>query len=166
MERVAKYVYMLQITTGMGYSDVTSLTREHYKRNNYHNRWYINKARKKSGVRFHVVLSETAKHSMDELQKLVGTGTHQLFNLPKLRVLNKCYRKLANRVEIEKFTSYDLRHTFAVDYMDNGGTIEDLAEILGHVKLETTRIYGEISKERLNNSMKNIEANSTMHQMK
>jgi len=36
---------------------------------------------------------------------------------------------------------YRLRHTFAIDYLNNGGDLAQLQGLFGHVKLETTRIY-------------------------
>jgi hypothetical protein len=108
------------------------------------------------------ICGESVAHFSVEYPK----GQDTLFELPKLRVINKQYLKLANKAEIEKFTSYDLRHTFAVDFMDNEeNTLEDLAVILGHVKIETTRIYGKISAERQKRKMFHLEQHSLMHQL-
>jgi site-specific recombinase XerD len=66
---------------------------------------------------------------------------------------------------ITNITTYTMRHTFSVDYMNNDGRLEDLAEMLGHANLKTTRIYGKISEKRLAGKTKHLESKSKMHQL-
>lgn len=47
-----------------------------------------------------------------------------------------------------KVTSHTLRHSFAMHYLDNGGTIDVLSKLLAHSLVTTTDIYGEISDDR------------------
>lgn len=47
---------------------------------------------------------------------------------------------------------HTLRHTFATLYLDSGGRIEDLQQILGHSDLKTTMIYLHFTNERLHTS--------------
>ena len=47
-----------------------------------------------------------------------------------------------------KYTSHSLRHSFAMHYLQNGGSIEGLSKLLAHSKIETTQIYGDILEER------------------
>lgn len=42
-----------------------------------------------------------------------------------------------------------LRHSFAPNYLLQGGTLQDLSQILGHRNLSTTAIYAEMVKEQL-----------------
>lgn len=162
-EFLAKTVMTLQICTGMAYCDIITLRHENVKHNNVTGEWRIRKQRAKSGEVFTVTLSQRAKFAHDTLLKLAA-GTNKLFNLPPLRVINKQYTRLSVRAEIHPFTSYNLRHSFAVHFMDHGGRIEDLAEILGHQKLETTRRYGKISESRRSQTM-NYVAQSLIHQL-
>ena len=39
---------------------------------------------------------------------------------------------------MKDFRPHDLRHTFASDYLQNGGRIERLQAILGHSRIEQT----------------------------
>lgn len=47
-----------------------------------------------------------------------------------------------------KVTSHTLRHSFAMHYLENGGSIEGLSKLFAHSSVTTTEIYGEILDER------------------
>lgn len=47
-----------------------------------------------------------------------------------------------------KVTSYTLRHSFAMHYLKNGGSIEGLSKLMAHSSVTTTEIYGEILDDR------------------
>lgn len=47
-----------------------------------------------------------------------------------------------------KYTSHTLRHSFAMHWLQNGGSIEALSKVLAHNSVTTTEIYGEILEER------------------
>ncbi len=59
--------------------------------------------------------------------------------------------KLAQRkARIENLIRFhDLRHTFASQFMMNGGDIFHLQKLLGHTKMETTMIYAHFSPDHL-----------------
>lgn len=52
-------------------------------------------------------------------------------------------KKIAGRAKIKlpKVHAHSFRHLFAMWYIEQGGTVEELADILGHTSTETTRIY-------------------------
>lgn len=47
------------------------------------------------------------------------------------------------------WTLHQCRHTFACAYLDSGGSIETLSEILGHGDTRTTAIYGRVSNRKV-----------------
>lgn len=47
-----------------------------------------------------------------------------------------------------KITSHTLRHSFAMHWLQNGGSLEGLSKNLAHSSVTTTEIYGEILDER------------------
>ena len=70
--------------------------------------------------------------------------------------INDYLKIIAERCEIEKNLTYHVaRHTFAVYFLDHGGSIETLSKLLGHKKLTTTQIYGKITNVRID---KEVEA--------
>lgn len=54
----------------------------------------------------------------------------------------------ARGAEHNKYTSHTLRHSFAMHWLENGGSMEGLSKHLAHSTITTTEIYGEILDER------------------
>lgn len=52
---------------------------------------------------------------------------------------------------------HDLRHTFASQFIMNGGNVFDLQKILGHTDIKMTMRYAHYSTEHLQNAMNNFE---------
>lgn len=47
-----------------------------------------------------------------------------------------------------KYTSHVLRHSFAMHWLENGGSLEGLSNHMAHSSVTTTEIYGEILDQR------------------
>lgn len=59
-----------------------------------------------------------------------------------LKKVNRGISDICDALEIETFTTYNIRHTFAVMTRDKGGfTVEQLSKLLGHKNVATTQIY-------------------------
>ncbi|USI65351.1 tyrosine-type recombinase/integrase [Lactococcus petauri] len=56
------------------------------------------------------------------------------------------YRDMANIAK--NSTPHHLRHTFATELLNNGASIRDIQELLGHSSITTTEIYVEVSSKR------------------
>lgn len=65
--------------------------------------------------------------------------------IPQMRYVVK---RIARRVDLPNIYPHKLRHSFATHLLDNGAPLELIQGYLGHVKLDTTRIYAELSGER------------------
>ena len=52
----------------------------------------------------------------------------------------------ANLTDI-KVTPHKLRHTFATEFLERGGRLEDLQKLLGHRNIATTQIYEHVNPE-------------------
>lgn len=159
----AKYCLVTSLLTGIGYGDLETMEYENIKQDM--DGWFFQKKRNKTDKGFRVPLSENALLHVKELIKLCGNDIKP-FNLPDIGYTNRMYRKLGLVAGVDKkITTYTLRHTFSVDFMNKGGTLEDLKEMLGHTKLSTTAIYGKISSNRLSRKMKEHEKKSPIHQI-
>lgn len=67
-------------------------------------------------------------------------------NSNQMRIVLK---QLALRTNIkESVYPHRLRHSFACNLLDNGAPLEVIQSLLGHAKLDTTRIYAELRGEK------------------
>jgi site-specific recombinase XerD len=65
--------------------------------------------------------------------------------------LNILFQKLKKELKItgEKVSSHTWRHTFAKNYLLNGGDVFSLQKIMGHADLETTKQYLNLNDEEM-----------------
>lgn len=62
------------------------------------------------------------------------------------------FRHLREKSGVPKLHPHLLRHTFATRYLENGGNIFELQEILGHTSLEMVRRYSHLATSRIRRS--------------
>lgn len=71
-------------------------------------------------------------------------ASNRLFPQISLQKMNAYLQELADLCEITKpMTTHVFRHTFATIYINSGGTYENLARILGHSDVRTSKLYGD-----------------------
>lgn len=59
--------------------------------------------------------------------------------------LSSVSRDVAKRAEIPGFHFHQLRHTYACSFLELGGSLEVLQELLGHASITTTQVYARVS---------------------
>lgn len=59
--------------------------------------------------------------------------------------ISQLFKKLKKRADIPRLHAHLLRHTFATKYLENGGDIYSLQQILGHTTLEMVKRYVHIN---------------------
>ena len=150
-----KYCFILQGLTGIDYCDLKTLSREHLK---FNKGVMIKKNRQKTGEPFRVPLSSSAKFALDKLREISRGEGNLLVALPTIECTIRHYKKLARLggVKINLATKI-MRHSFAVDCMDNDSRLEDLQAMLGHKKIETTQIYAKVTDNRLREKMSRLQ---------
>ena len=63
--------------------------------------------------------------------------------------IREIIKEIAKRAEVDaKVYPHVLRHTYATCLLNNGAPLEVVQEFLGHSKIETTKIYCQLSGER------------------
>lgn len=68
-------------------------------------------------------------------------------------IYRRFHKAQAKAEIINKIRFHDLRHSFASNYMMNGGNVFDLQKILGHTKIDMTMRYAHFSPSHLQNSI-------------
>lgn len=69
-------------------------------------------------------------------------------------------RRLFAKAEVEDFKAHDLRHTFASWYLQRGGRLDRLREILGHSRIEQTMKYAHLSTADLHDDLHRVGTKS------
>ena len=65
------------------------------------------------------------------------------------------FHKAQDKARItNKIRFHDLRHSFASNYMMNGGNVFDLQKLLGHTDIKMTMRYAHFTPDHLQNSIK------------
>lgn len=123
--------------SGLRYSDMASFD---------HKKWV------KGGKLYFSDAKEKTPHFVPiypRLQKAIDR-LESFYPIQKNAVFNRFLKELMELCDIEiKLTVHVGRHTFAVTYLDNGGSKEVLQRLMGHKRMSTTEIYGQITDRRI-----------------
>ena len=161
----AKHAGLLMLFTGMGYGEIQNLKEENIKYDENQDFAYIQKNRNKTKVSFTVEFADAAVHSLKVL-RTQSPAQDTLLNLPSIEYMLRELKKIARLAAVTKnVTTYTFRHSYAVNWMDNEGSLEDLQKRLGHTDISTTQIYGQISMQRMARTSKEYFNKSIIHQV-
>lgn len=60
--------------------------------------------------------------------------------------LRHLIQRCAKRAGVERSTVHRFRHTFAINFLRNGGNMLQLQNLLGHERMDTIRIYAQLAQ--------------------
>ena len=60
--------------------------------------------------------------------------------------LRKTLQRIGERAGVLDVTVHRFRHTFAVNFLRNGGNVLELQDMLGHERMDTVRIYAKLAE--------------------
>jgi integrase/recombinase XerC len=69
------------------------------------------------------------------------------------RTVERVVTEYGYRARFDNLTPHTLRHTFAKSLVDGGVPIEQVAKLLGHSRLNTTRIYTDPNERDLEKAL-------------
>lgn len=95
-----------------------------------------------------VILTQDLARELRKYCKDNNIKSGQIFNLRDVTIWRK-FKSIAGaaRVNKEKVHAHSFRHLFAKEFMNVYNNAPELADILGHSSLETTRIYTRSTNE-------------------
>jgi integrase len=63
--------------------------------------------------------------------------------------VQKVIKRAFRRVGLGHLSAHALRHTLACRLVENGSSLKEIADVLRHRSLETTRIYAKLDTPKL-----------------
>lgn len=108
----------------------------------------------KGGKRREIPLNKDAREALQKFGSSSHQGElHSLFFGQRgpmtPRGVESMFRKYVAHTELDSVTPHTLRHTFCKNLIDAGVSLEKVAMLAGHEKLETTRRYCSPSEHDL-----------------
>ena len=158
-----KCLVLLMLDAGLRVSEAISLKFSDF---NFPKKHLIVKSLKKRGFtkKRKIPLSRRLLLSLAEYIKEFKTVDSDdfLFPSPKREgnhITRDAVGKYLKRLSIKKLNipnlhPHALRHSFATSLVSTGSNLPEIADLLGHEKLDTTRIYAHIPEERLRQSVR------------
>ncbi|RHE11015.1 integrase [Phocaeicola vulgatus] len=144
--------------TGLAFSDIHGLGKEHIVEDSNGVRW-IRKGRQKTKIMCNIPLMEVPlkileKYSTNEYCRKHGV----LFPVLCNQKMNAYLKELADICGIKKtLTTHVARHTFATFALANGVSIESVAKMLGHTNVQMTRHYARVLDRTVIREMSQIK---------
>jgi len=155
---VVRDIFVFQCFTGLSYSDVKGLKKEHIATDNNGKQW-IRKKRQKTNNMCNIPLLDVAQQIMDKYKdhpECIRKG----ILLPVLcnQKLNAYLKELADICGIEKqISSHTGRHSYATSVcLANGVSIENVAKMLGHSDTKMTRHYAKVLDKSIMRDMEQV----------
>lgn len=147
----------LLYSTGARIGEIVSLNRDQV---NFGDRDIVIYGQKGKKERY-VYLSEACCYHLKRYLESRTDGDPALFvteRVPRQRItkagVEAMLRTLGRQTGIAKVHPHRFRRTLATDALNRGVPIEQVQEILGHAKIETTRIYCTVTETTVRNSFR------------
>lgn len=134
--------FLFQVVTSVRVSDLHLLTREDIEGDML---VFSPQKTKRQRKVVKIPLSNLAKQLVAD----GGGKGGRLFQMQADAMANRHLKEIAKAANIKKrLTTHVGRHTFGFLYLLMGGKVEELREIMGHSKLETTQVYTHTDHDR------------------
>ena len=145
-------LFVFSVFTGLSYSDVKNLTKDHLKTSFDGHLWIITR-RQKTNTDSSIRLLEVPKRIIEKYKGY--TRDNRLFPVPGNGTCNTILKKIGKQCGIKtKLTYHVSRHTMATTItLSQGVPIETVSKMLGHTNIKTTQIYAKITKEKISQDM-------------
>lgn len=146
---IIRDAFLFACYTGLRFSDLVTLRSEHIIKQ------WIHKKMVKTGFTVDVPLNDIFSGKAAAIIERYGTIEKLVTKVGCNSTANKRLREILQQVGItEHYTFHTARHTFATLLIQYGLAITTVQKLLGHQKIETTQIYGEITAKAISADIK------------
>ena len=148
-------MFLFSSFTGIAFSDMCSLTEQNLSIAEDGVRW-VHLKRKKTGTPCHIPLLEIPLQLIEKYKGLAKEG--KLFPMISCSKTNIYLKRIATECGIDKRVTFHMaRHCYAsVVTLSQGVPLETVAELLGHRDWRATRIYAQVSNEKIGEDMRHL----------
>ena len=157
---VVRDIFVFACYTGLSYSDISKLSKNHLRKGIDRKEWIIID-RTKTNNRCRIPVLPKAKEILTKYKNYPKNQIKGLL-LPVLtnQKMNSYLKELGDICKINKsITMHMARHTFATSVtLGNGVPIETVSKILGHTSLKTTQIYAKILDQKISEDMDQLQS--------
>lgn len=150
-------VFLLQCYTGLSYSDIKQLSKDHIQAGDNGKLW-IRMKRQKTNVAFGVPLLPVAIKILEKylIDAELDTPLMPVISNQKMNDNLKLLQELAGIPK--NLTSHIGRHSFGSTItLNNGVPISTVSRMLGHTKISTTQIYAKLQDSTIQQDMVALE---------
>lgn len=153
-----KDIYIVCCFTGLAFSDIKNLKKEHIV-NGLDNKKWIIKKREKTNVLCNIPLLPVAERILDKYKDFANINSEGLL-LPvnSNQKMNAYLKEIADLCGINKeLSTHTARHTFATTVtLANKVSMEAVSKMLGHTDLKMTRLYARIVDSLVSDEMDKV----------
>ena len=153
-------IFLFSVFTGIAFSDIRDLTCNNLVQAE-DGVWWIHSKRRKTGTEFHVPLIELPLQIIEKYRGLNKDG--KMFVMLSCSKTNGNLKKIAKICGIKRNITFHMaRHSYAsLITLSQGVPMETVSRMLGHRDLRATRIYAQVSNEKINTDMRRLEKRIT-----
>jgi len=160
---MVKDIFVFSCYTGLAYSDVRKLTRNHIGLGVDGGRWiFIH--RTKTDTRAHIPILPIAADILEKYRNHPQAQNHgTLLPVSSNQKMNAYLKEIADLCGIQKeLTFHTARHTFATTVtLSNNVPIESVSKMLGHKDLRITQHYAKILDKKVGDDMRQLRERLT-----
>lgn len=152
-----KTLILLLLDTGMRINEALTLTIQQidFKRSSLYIPSTIAKNRKEREIPLSREVAKKVRELYEETQQYFGDTDYVFMNAYGEPMTPDTFRRrlnrLKNKLKLPKLHPHMFRHTFARNYILNGGDLFTLQKILDHSDITTTRKYIQMDTEHIRN---------------
>ena len=142
-------LFLFSCYTGIPYSDMRLLSKEHLSLAD-DGTWWIRSSRRKTGVEFEIPLLDLPLHIMEKYRDTAPDG--KLLPMYSNSTMNLNLKRIAKLCDIDcPLVFHAGRHTYATEItLGHGVPLETVSKMLGHARIETTQIYAKVTDDKIN----------------